>query len=71
MQRVITNIGFTKNNKLTVKNAHSFLLFERVIVVSILDLSSVFLAALSLPSILKSSLLLSPKQQEKEVIVNK
>jgi hypothetical protein len=71
MQRVITNIGFTRNTKLTVTNAHSFLLFGRV-VVSILDLSSVFIAALSSPAILKSSLLLSPKQQqEQEVTVHK
>jgi hypothetical protein len=67
MQLVIRNIDFTKNNKLTVTNAHSFLLFGRVVVVSILDLSSVFIAAApSLPSIPKSSLLLSPKNNNRE-----
>jgi hypothetical protein len=59
MQPVITNIDFTK--KITVTNTLSFLLFERVIVVSIIDLSSIFIEALSLPPILHSSLLPSPK----------
>jgi hypothetical protein len=39
MQLVIRNIDFTKNNKLAGTNAHSFLLFGRVVVVCILDLS--------------------------------
>jgi hypothetical protein len=62
MQLVITSIDFTK--KITVTNALSFVFFERVIVVSIIDLSTIFIAALSLPPILKSSLLLSPKKQQ-------
>jgi hypothetical protein len=41
MQLVITSIDFTK--KITVTNALSFVLFERVIVVSIIDLSSIFI----------------------------
>jgi hypothetical protein len=53
MQLVITSIDFTK--KITVTNALSFVFFERVIVVSIIDLSTIFIAALSLPPILKSS----------------